>query len=283
MSTYSVHVSGISATTTQEHLHDFFTFCGKIVSIDFVREKSTATIHFEKSSAAKTALMLHGGTLDGSTLEVTSETEHEDEKHAGTEPVHSIDQSDKPRAGIAAEYLARGYTLSDHILNKAIDIDNKNGISHRFLSYMKHLDNTLGAKALGPDKTISGKAMETVGVVTEQARTIDEQRGISKTATDVRFPSVFLFPLPSALSFPFFPSFFPFAYFFSRAYTQLHSQYYTRAFSSPFGEKVRAFYTTTTKQVLDIHEEAKRISASHKAATASGTSGTPAPATTEAT
>jgi len=178
---------------------------------------------------------------------VTSETEHEDEKHVGTDPVHSIEQSDKPRAGIAAEYLARGYTLSDSILSKAIEIDSKNGISHRFLSYVTHLDTTLGAKALGPDKTLSGKAMETVGVVTGQARSIDEQRGISKTATD----------------------------------------YYTRAFSSPFGAKVRAFYTTTSKQVLDIHEEAKRISATHKSASptagATGTSGTPAPATTEAT
>ncbi|KAJ7242876.1 hypothetical protein B0H12DRAFT_1131772 [Mycena haematopus] len=243
MSTYSVHVSGIASATTQDHLHDFFTFCGKITSIHPEREKSAATIHFEKSSAAKTALMLNGGTLDGSILEVTSDKEHEDEKHVGDEPVHSIDQSDKPRAGIAAEYLARGYTLSDHILNKAIEIDSKNGISKRFLSYLTHLDSTLGAKTLGPEKTLSGKAMETVNVVAGQARSIDEQRGISRTATD----------------------------------------YYTRAFSSPFGEKVRTFYTTTSKQVLDIHEEAKRISSEQKANTATGTSGTPTPATTEAT
>ena len=36
-------------------------------------------------------------------------------------------------------------------------------------------------------------------------------------------------------------------------------QYYSRALSSPFGLKVKAFYTTTSKQVLDIHEEARRI------------------------
>lgn len=36
-------------------------------------------------------------------------------------------------------------------------------------------------------------------------------------------------------------------------------QYYSRALSSQWGQKVKAFYTTTSKQVLDIHEEARRI------------------------
>lgn len=44
------------------------------------------------------------------------------------------------------------------------------------------------------------------------------------------------------------------------------TQYYTKAISSPFGQKVHAFYTTTSKQVLDIHEEARRIAEAHKAA-----------------
>ena len=43
-----------------------------------------------------------------------------------------------------------------------------------------------GAKALGPEKTISGKLQETLTSATQQARAVDEQRGISKTATDVR-------------------------------------------------------------------------------------------------
>ncbi|KAF7365462.1 RRM domain-containing protein [Mycena venus] len=238
--TYSVHVSGIAPTTTEAHLNDFFTFCGKIDSIDY--KQSTATIHFEKSSAAKTAQMLNGGTLDGAQLVVTSETEHEDEKHVGDEPVHSIDQSDKPRAGIAAEYLARGYTLSDHVLNRAIEIDNKNGISKRFLSYLTHVDKAVGEKALGPEKTVSGKVTETATAAAQQVRAVDEQRGISRTATD---------------------------YF---------HQYYSKALSSQWGEKVRAFYTTTSKQVLDIHEEAKRISAEQKAAAGTGTTPAPAPA-----
>ena len=36
-----------------------------------------------------------------------------------------------------------------------------------------------------------------------------------------------------------------------------------KALASPFGQKVKAFYTETSKQVLDIHEEARRIAAEH--------------------
>ncbi|KAK7056619.1 hypothetical protein VNI00_002336 [Paramarasmius palmivorus] len=223
-----VHVSGINSATTEDHLRDFFTFCGKILSIE--HKGSEATITFEKASAANTALMLNGGTLDGSTLNVTSEVAHEDEPHKDdhhdSEP---ISQSDKPRAGIAAEYLAKGYKLSDNILQRAIELDQKRGISNRFLSYIQSLDTSLGARALGPEKTISGKVQETVNAATQQAKTIDEQKGISKTAGD----------------------------------------YYSKALASPWGQTVLKYYTTTSKQVLDIHEEAKRISA-HKDTPAGG-------------
>ncbi|KAI3611054.1 protein vip1 [Moniliophthora roreri] len=210
-----VHVSGISPQTTEDHLRDFFT----ILSIE--HKGTEATIVFEKASAANTALMLNGGTLDGATLTVTSEVTHEDEAHKEDHHNEPISQSDKPRAGIAAEYLAKGYKLSDNILQRAIELDQKRGISQRFLSYIQSIDTSLGARALGPEKTISGKVQETVNAATQQAKTIDEQKGISKTAGD----------------------------------------YYSKALTSPWGQTVLKYYTTTSKQVLDIHEEAKRIAA----------------------
>ncbi|KZT36657.1 hypothetical protein SISSUDRAFT_1007301, partial [Sistotremastrum suecicum HHB10207 ss-3] len=229
--TYPVVVSDIAPTTTADHLKDFFT----ISSIDYVQGNKTATVHFEKASAAKTALMLHGGTLDGSHISVTSEAVHPDEDPTTHESEHDgpIEQSDKPRAGIAAEYLAKGYVLSDHVLQRAIDLDNKNGISKRFLTYWNSLDNTLGTKLIGENQTLSGKVSQHYGTAVSQARAVDEQRGISRQASD----------------------------------------YYSKAISSPFGHRVHAFYTTTSKQVFDIHEEARRIAESHKAAQG----GAPAP------
>ncbi|KAF8583324.1 hypothetical protein K439DRAFT_1390595 [Ramaria rubella] len=227
MTSYPVTVSNISPNTSETNLKDFFTFCGKIISIEHNPTAQTATIHFEKSSAAKTALMLNGGALDGAHLTVASETvhadapDHHDEHRTDGAP---IDQSDKPRAGIAAEYLARGYTLSDSVLQRAIDIDTKQGISKRFVSYLQSLDSTLGSRVVGPEKTISGKVQETLGEAQSKAKEVDEQKGISKTASD----------------------------------------YYTKALAHPLGQKVFAFYTSTTKQVRDIHEEARRIADHHK-------------------
>ncbi|KAF8158240.1 hypothetical protein B0H34DRAFT_707982 [Crassisporium funariophilum] len=221
---YTVNVSGIAPSTTQTQLHDFFTFCGKISSIQYQEKSGSATIAFEKSNAAKTALMLNGGALDGSTLSVSSDVVHQDDDHHPATQGVPYEQSDKPRAGIAAEYLAKGYTLSDHILERAIDMDNKQGISKRFLSYFNTLDKTVGERALGPDQTISAKVATTVDNATQQAKSIDEQKGYSKIAQD----------------------------------------YYTKAMSSPLGQKVWSFYTNTSKQVQDIHEEARRIADQEK-------------------
>ncbi|KAF8918846.1 hypothetical protein CPB85DRAFT_1278996 [Mucidula mucida] len=225
MSAHTVNVSGIAPSTTQQSLHDFFTFCGTITSVDYKESDKSAVIHFEKPSAAKTALMLNGGTLDGSTLTVSSDVAHADEEHV--EGKEGIDQSDKPRAGIAAEYLAKGYQLSDQILQRAIEIDNKQGISQRFLSYFHSFDTTVGARTLGADQTISGKVQQTVSAAAERAKGVDAEKGYSKTA----------------------------------------GEYYSKALSSPFGQKVKMFYTDTSKQVLDIHEEARRIAADKKATT----------------
>ncbi|GLB38284.1 putative RNA recognition motif containing protein [Lyophyllum shimeji] len=240
MSTYPVEVSGISQETTEAQLHDFFTFCGKINRIEHP-EQGKAVIHFEKPSAAKTATILNGGTLGGSTLAVESDSITEVEESASKDKDgHPPEQHDKPRAGIAAEYLAKGYTLSDQVLQRAIELDHKQGISKRFLDYIHSLDTSLGARALGPDQTISAKVQETVNTATQQAKSLDEKKGLSKTAND----------------------------------------YYAKAISSPLGQKVWQFYTSTSKQVQDIHEEARRIAEQHKAAAssekASSTSGSEA-------
>ncbi|KAJ3502875.1 hypothetical protein NLJ89_g8694 [Agrocybe chaxingu] len=225
MSTYTVNVSGIAPSTTQAQLNDFFTFCGKIASIDYNEKEHSAIIAFEKSNAAKTALMLNGGALDGANLTVTSDVVHQDEEHHSAAGERHIEQSDKPRAGIAAEYLAKGYVLSEQILHRAIEIDTKQGISKRFLDYFHSLDKSVGERALGHDQTVSGKVQATVDHATQQARAVDEQKGYTKIAHD----------------------------------------YYTKALASPFGQKVASFYTNTTKQIRDIHEEARRIAEQEKA------------------
>ena len=51
---YTIHVAGLAPETTEEKLHDFFSFCGKLVSVK--KDGSTADITFEKLSAMRTSL-----------------------------------------------------------------------------------------------------------------------------------------------------------------------------------------------------------------------------------
>ncbi len=97
----------------------------------------------------------------------------------------------------------------------------------------------MGNRALGPGKTISGGLQGTLA----HAKAVDEQKGYSKQASDV-----------CAL--------------YNRSTYLLTKyddyQYYTKALSSPLGQRVKEFYTTTSHQIHDIHEEARRIADSHK-------------------
>lgn len=53
---------------------------------------------------------------------------------------------------------------------------------------MQGLDTTLGEKVVGHDKTISAHVQEKLVQATQQARAVDEQKGYSKQASDVRPP-----------------------------------------------------------------------------------------------
>ena len=67
-------------------------------------------------------------------------------------------------------------------------VADKQGISKRFLDYFHSLDTSIGARTLGPEQTISGKVQSTVTAATQQAKAVDEQRGLLKTAHDVGIP-----------------------------------------------------------------------------------------------
>ncbi|KAH9811503.1 hypothetical protein DFH28DRAFT_1062941 [Melampsora americana] len=218
----TIQVSGLGPTTTEASLDQFFSFCGKIKSI--TRHEKTATIVFEKASAAKTSLMLNGGTLDSTTITVTgteTATSAEGSSPSAVRPISAegdeLKQEDKPRSAIAAEYLAHGYVLGDQAIAKAIALDQQHGISNKFLNYFKKIETKFKNQE---------KPTEDSTQATTKAEGVDPQTGA---------PNKF----GSLLS--------------------MGRQYYEKALASPHGAKVREFYTKTSKQVLDVHAEAKRI------------------------
>lgn len=154
--------------------------------------------------------MLNGGTLDGSTISVTSE-DVEAPALANVKPVestaqtpsekegHDVEQEDKPRSAVLAEYLAHGYTFSDDIIEKSIAADKREcrtpsaelsdssllrcaeyGISSRFLSFF----NPLATK-------VSSAAQPHVERASEKLAQVDEKQGLSlKANAGKRRPNV---------------------------------------------------------------------------------------------
>jgi hypothetical protein len=118
-------------------------------------------------SAAKTALLLDSTQLGPSQVHVTTAASinHIAAPNSPTAGAgeDGIAQEDKPRSRIVAEYLAHGFTLSDGVIQKAIALDNKHGISNRFTAALATFDEkykaTDRAKSVDASYGVSNKAM----------------------------------------------------------------------------------------------------------------------------
>lgn len=122
------------------------------------------------SSAAKTALLLDNTQLGSSQVSVSSAANLDDlgsttaaNDTTGIDP-NDISQEDKPRSRIVAEYLAHGYVISDNALQRAIQLDNKHGVSSRFTNALMTFDQkykaTDKAKGLDANYGITDKATQ---------------------------------------------------------------------------------------------------------------------------
>jgi hypothetical protein len=170
----TVHVSGISHETSEKEVKDFFSFCGKITSLSIKPESDaadsakSASVTFEKDTAAKTALLLDNTQLGKSQVHVSTAGTIEDVAHkagaavSSSTPEDHISQEDKPRSRIVAEYLAHGYTLSDKVIESAIAMDSKHGISQRFTKTLSDFDQKYKA--------------------TDKAKNVDNQYGVTERA-----------------------------------------------------------------------------------------------------
>ena len=157
---------------------------------------------------------------------------------SSTSPAHAdndgnVDQEDKPRTAILAQYLAHGYHIGDEAIQKAIDLDTKHGISSKFMTYVTQLDAGVGKRVASggsteEQKPLSSQLYQTAQGLFGKAKESDTSKGISEKSTSWFGP------------------------------------YYQKALNSPYATKVHNFYTNAQKQVLDVHEEALRIAAQKK-------------------
>ncbi|KAH8776338.1 hypothetical protein F5883DRAFT_544404 [Diaporthe sp. PMI_573] len=169
MSATTVNVKNIAGSTDDKEIRDFFSFCGKITSLDVKAEGETksASVTFEKETAAKTALLLNNTQLGSNHISVESAggSSPKDAEHPTTNADRDTDeitQEEKPRARIVAEYLAHGYVVGDAAIQRAIELDHTHGVSTRFVNTLTGLDKKYHA--------------------TDRAVTADQSYGISQRA-----------------------------------------------------------------------------------------------------
>jgi len=164
----TVHVKNIDASTSEKEVRDFFSFCGKISSLSLSTEGSSqsATVTFEKETAAKTALLLDNTQLGPSQVHVSADQTSTSSETAKDSPDShdEIPQEDKPRSRVVAEMLAHGYVIGDNAITRALALDQQHGISSRFTSTLAHYDQrfkaTETAQGLDQKYNITGRATE---------------------------------------------------------------------------------------------------------------------------
>ncbi|KAK9454054.1 hypothetical protein V1511DRAFT_489015 [Dipodascopsis uninucleata] len=227
----TISVSNLSPTVTEKDIETFFSFCGKIESINKPANSTTATVVFEKETAAKTATLLTDTVLGGSKVTVTatddnstdspenlSETKATKAKEGGlNSATGDVPQEEKPKSAIIAEILSHGYVLSDKALTKSTEFDKEHGLTEKFNQFLQNVDSKYHISShfdnlqKGIDKS------------TAQA---DEKFKIRDHVEQTK----------AALQ-----------------------KYFDRAMDNEAGSKVRDFYNGATKSANDIQNEARRL------------------------
>ncbi|KAF2865883.1 actin cytoskeleton protein-like protein [Massariosphaeria phaeospora] len=212
----TVHVEGISTKTNEDEVKSFFSFCGKIQSISVTPtddNTQSATVTFEKAAAAKTAMLLDSTQLGPNSVHVTAAKSIDEvagDKAASAEDAkdgdHNIEQEEKPRSRIIAEYLAHGYAISDKAIERALTFDQQHGYSNTFTNTLKNFDQRFQA--------------------TQKAQAVDSKLGLTEKAF---------------------------------AGWRGLTSYFDKAAGTPTGQKLRGFYETGNKTVLDVHNEARHL------------------------
>ncbi len=129
-------------------------------------ETKSATVTFERETAAKTALLLNNTQLGLKHISVTGAAAEKDEAGQPHErDGDNLTQEEKPRSRIFAEYLAHGYVVGDAALQKAIELDHTHGVSSRFLSTLQHLDQKYHA-------TNRARSADTTYGITQRANSL---------------------------------------------------------------------------------------------------------------
>ncbi|KAG1457074.1 hypothetical protein G6F56_006691 [Rhizopus delemar] len=145
-----VVVKNISLESLEATVKEFFLFCGKITEFELKRDEEDekhqiALIHFERESAAKTAVLLSNALVDDSHITASPYFDIPSSENERSVDANNAEQNEaqeaKPKSRIAAEILANGYMLQDHVVAKGVEYDNKYNLTSRFTGFLGNLQS----------------------------------------------------------------------------------------------------------------------------------------------
>jgi len=212
--------------------------------VDIQFEETKATVTFEKEKSAKTAEFLNGGTLDGATISIVGPTGGSTSEDPTSPTTNEHSDDDLGQHHKPRTAIAAEYLAHGYILGD-------NVIQQSIALDKKH---GISKRFLSYFDNIVSKVKPVVQPGVDQAKAIDEKNKISQqVGTNI-----------------------------NNAWNMSY-QYYQKALASSYGQKVHAFYTDTSKTVLDVHDEAKRIAEAKKAHAHPSTSTSTTTSTTTST
>lgn len=245
----SIIASHIPTTISNEKLQEFFGFCGKIKSINLLDKDDKFQkyqITFESPKALSTAVLLNDAELDGVPIIVEEEPKGiVEQPQALHEDPPSYEATEK--SAIEDHKIQSNATLTgdDNYDDITQEEKPKSAILAQLLSQGYNLSDQLIEKSIKFDneKGYTTKFKSFLNNLDSKYLHLQEpESSASKNLNSIsnKFNSL-------ASSFQ------------GSKYQQKLSHYYEKASSHPYGVKVHDFYKNLHKDVIDVHNEAKRL------------------------
>ncbi|KAI8085551.1 hypothetical protein BDF21DRAFT_303808, partial [Thamnidium elegans] len=163
-----VLIKNISSKTKEATIKDFFSFCGIIKAFEMKKEEELqiAIVYFEQEAAAKTATLLSQAVVDENPIIVEPYFKTAATTTTVKEPITNTAETDKEITSdaqqkqenksvshVMTELLASGYVLTDSVLAKGAEFDEKHGVSTRMSGYLNKVGINLTRFSPGQKET----------------------------------------------------------------------------------------------------------------------------------
>lgn len=169
ISSNRVKVTGLSASSTETSVREFFSFCGDIKLLHLYpssgnSEEQEAVILFESDAGSSTAILLDNAVVDGSRIRVEMFPESPKgsatgEKGGRRSPAAS--ETSRGSKGMWSDIMSEGKSMASDTWRSAKDADEKYGMSNK----------------------VKGAASTVAGATASAAKSVDEKLHVRENAS----------------------------------------------------------------------------------------------------